>query len=313
MLIVDYLAVTQPEGSGCLADGGLLDLLVDAGFEAVSGVDGLFEVQGDHFRGTARMGVRGFVDTFSVSGLGCEALRRSGGFQELLWRISDAPHRVTRLDVACDLLVPAAPIVASVRRRAERGQIRLTHKPLGEKHRRYIIGPKLYPDASPLPTGTAYLGGKGAEVQAVVYDKRQEQIMRGAVDPGDWCRFELKARGGVGLSLRDVAEPGPVFAHYMRGLMAPFHDLGAVPAWVPGGVGYDLLRPTSQRTPMEILKRRVENSSELAMLIDLAKQCGPYGPDMLAELLATRIRAATRTGSDYPVTAPLLPVSTAEH
>lgn len=118
--------------------------------------------------------------------------------------------------------------------------------------------------------GTVYLGGRSAEVKARVYDKRQERIARGYPDPGPWLRAELTVTGAVGVSLKDVWSPAPVFWHFMastlKGIAACPVD---VPEWVPGGVGFSL-PPRPVLDPVQRLARRLERSTELQDLCSLA-------------------------------------------
>ena len=76
----------------------------------------------------------------------------------------------------------------------------------------------------------------------------------------------------MGISLKDAWEPAPVFWHFMAGVLEGIVTRPSnVPAWVPGGdsVGF-ALPPRSVLDPVQRLERRLEHSSDLPDLCELA-------------------------------------------
>jgi hypothetical protein len=210
------------------------------------------------------------VAVISASGAALAALRSVGAYAGYLRVLSSDVHRLTRLDVALDLLVDAPSVLEALYSRAKSGGVSLTRKAL-DPHRH--VSRWQSPDSAGLDTGTVYLGGKTSEVRSRVYDKRLERIARGLPDPGSWLRAELTVTSAMGISLKDAWEPAPVFWHFMaRALEGIVTRPSDVPAWVPAGdsVGF-VLPPRPVLDPMQRLERRLERSSELRDLCELAR------------------------------------------
>ena len=185
------------------------------------------------------------------------------------------PHRVTRLDVTLDLPFDTPPILTQLYESAKKGDLHLTRKTVDRRNVTLFIEPSLYGGDD---TGTIYLGAKTAEVRLKVYDKRQEVLKHTGNDLGHvQTRYECTVTNKMGPSLRDVAEPAPIFYHYMSPdiLTKPI----AVGAWSSYEGGYDL--PKRSALPYQTLKRRIESSPELARLVKIANECGPSGLDIL--------------------------------
>ena len=92
-------------------------------------------------------------------------------------------------------------------------------------------------------------------------------------DPGSWLRAELTVTSAMGISLKDAWEPAPVFWRFMaqalEGIVTRPSD---VPAWVPAGDSVGFVLPTRPvLDPMQRLERRLERSSELRDLCELAR------------------------------------------
>ena len=152
------------------------------------------------------------VAVISASGAALAALRSVGAYAGYLRVLSSDVHRLTRLDVALDVLVDAPSVLDALYSRAKSGGVSLTRKAL-DPHRH--VSRWQSPDSAGLDTGTVYLGGKTSEVRARVYDKRLERIARGLPDPGSWLRAELTVTSAMGISLKDAWEPAPVFWRFM--------------------------------------------------------------------------------------------------
>lgn len=275
---VDWISVSCP--------AGLSTLLLDELRPVVSAVPGSFSMaNGEGWsippdfaggRGSTRnfgsvqcrVRVGSPVAVFSASGVAVGALRDAGLWSEYLRVLSSEHHRLTRLDVALDLPIPAPEYVQRLYKRASAGAVSLSRKALNPARHVHAF---LSPGITGEDTGTVYLGGRTAEVKARVYDKRHEQLSRGGSDPGPWLRAELTVTSGVCVSMKDAWEPAPVFWHFMaqalEGIASRPPD---VPDWVPGGVGF-VLPPRRVLDSAATLVRRLSRSKELLDLCGLAK------------------------------------------
>lgn len=287
----DFVNFSFPaDGSEDLARD-LVPLISAAGAESLG--DGLWGVGN---RGTVRFGRRHSVRTLGISGDALRALRAAGSFSDLLFSVGLFPHRVTTLHATVDIRSDAVPLLRDVYRRAKAGQLALSRKVVS--YVRHVKGPSLYggPD-----TGTVYLSKRTSDVSATVYDKRQHllQVMAdgGAVpescflpgtrDPGPLTRFELKLGRHVGCSLRDVADPAPVFWHFAGDVLVS-RPPDALP-WAPAGEGY-VLPPRGEREPWDQLKLMLARardceSSELRVLAGLAHESGERAWELVSVLL----------------------------
>lgn len=251
----DWLTVSTPKDTASLT--------LDAIRSLVSGVSGVaaFPDGGWRFEsgGLIRASSRGLVGVISCSGVALVELRAASLFGEYLRAVSSESHRVTRLDAALDLAIPAPVFLDGLYARANRGEVRLSHKPAPAKR---WVGLNAVGEE----TGTVYLGGHTAKVRLAAYDKRQERLDRGLPDPGPWLRVELRGSADLGVSLRDAWDPAPFFWHYCSGVLS---RPSGVPAWVPGGVGFEL-PPKPVLDPADAFEKRLSNSVELRDLVSQA-------------------------------------------
>lgn len=236
--------------------------------------------------GTVKADRRGQVWALGVSGSVCAGLRVARRFASFLSAVGARPHRVTRLDATLDIAEDAAPVVARIAAAGRRGELALTRKRIQPADVETHLGLRF----DGVESGTVYCGPRYADARMVVYDKRHERLRRKLQDVGNLCRYELRLRGGLGISLRDCAEPAPVFWHYASPgfLQAP----SQVEPWVPGAVGFvlDKLEPPS---PFQRMLSLLESSPDVRKLLTLADQTGPYG----LRLLVQRLQAmADRSG-----------------
>lgn len=217
----------------------------------------------------------------SASGGSCDALRSISAFGEYLGLISEHPHTLTRLDACLDLQVPAAPIIQHlVELYPPDSSIYLTRKGVSP-------GYNLQPLAGGGITGTFYAGdlrGK-ARVLGRVYDKQAERAKRGIVTL-PWVRYELVIRKGVGATIRDAENPGPLFWHFAAPslLNAPPGISPWVPfegdTWAPGTTPVD---------PYQKLRRAVDSSVDLERLALMADSLDGDGRRDLLRLIRTRL------------------------
>lgn len=254
----------------------LAPLVFDALRPVVSDVPGVSALSTGHgwafpFGGLIQARTRSSskVTVISASGAALAALRSAGVWVDYLRVLASDVHRLTRLDVALDVLIDAPPLLERLYRRAAAGDLALSRKSLDPARH---LSRYLAPGPTGMDTGTVYLGARTAEVRAVVYDKRKERLVKGFADPGPWLRVELVVTAAMGVSLKDAFAPAPVFWHFLasalEGIVVRPVD---VPAWVPGGesVGFSL-PPRSVVDPVRRLVRRLERSQELRDLCGLA-------------------------------------------
>lgn len=221
----------------------------------------------------------GRIWVLSCSGSVIAGLRFRGLWGAYLSCIAERSHRVTRLDASADLAIDAAPVVDRVAKRGRAGKLSLTRKGIKPQH----VETQLSLRFDGVLTGTVRLGAKNADVRMMVYDKQHERLQKGFPDCGHLVRYELTLRSGTGITLRDAMEPAAVFWHYASPDFLPAPP--DAPVWVGHGSGF-VMDHVSPLLPAERLRRRVQSSAEIASLMSLASEVGPYGlPLLLQELL----------------------------
>jgi hypothetical protein len=271
----DFLGVTVPADEW---DGLRLDIAAELdaiGMSVEVDEERMVLWRSPNARGTVNAKRVGLVWALGCSGAVCASLRLGGRFNAYLAAIGSRRHRVTRIDASVDYAVDAAPIVAAVATAGQNGELSLTRKRIRPSDVETHIGVR----ADGARTGTVYLGAKNADVRMMVYDKQHERMHKwGLPDTGPLTRYELRLRAGTGITLRDAAEPAAVFWNYASPDFLPTPP--GTPAWVSGGTGY-YLEPHIPLLPAQRLKRRVESSRDLAALVGLANQCGPFGVRLL--------------------------------
>lgn len=222
------------------------------------------------------------VMSVGASGTMLAALRFAGAFAAYLSALGSVPHRVTRLDASKDIVTPTAPVIASLVDRASgEDGIRLTRKRVTASDVTRLVSRQ--PDGS--DSGTVYLGGPSAEVRACIYDKRLERMKNGLCDVGPLTRYELRLKSQVGATLRDAYEPERLFWNFMAPDILPRPD--SVGEWIPHAGGFAIDWP-EMPSPLARLQRRVETSDEVAALLRLADDVGPYGFQMLVAAIERR-------------------------
>lgn len=222
------------------------------------------------------------VMAVGASGSMLAALRFAGAFAAYLSALGSVPHRVTRLDASKDVVTPTAPVIASLVERASgEAGIRLTRKRITPSDVTRLVSRQ--PDGS--DSGTVYLGGRAAEVRACIYDKRLERMQNGLCDVGPLTRYELRLKSQVGVTLRDAYEPDRLFWHFMSPDILPVKSSPG--EWSPGPGGFAVDWP-DMPSPLARLHRRVESSDEVAALLRLADEVGPYGFRMLVAAIERR-------------------------
>ena len=225
--------------------------------------------------GTIKAKRYGTVMSLGASGVACAALRFANVFGNYLAAIGATPHTVTRLDASRDVQEDTPPVIdAIVAKSVAPDGLSLTRKRVHPRDVTRLVARR----HDGLDTGTCYVGSRNAEVRAAVYDKREERMTRGLADVGPLTRYELRLKSGVGVTLRDALEPTNVFWHFMSPAILPT-PADVVP-WVSNAIGFQVDWP-SPPLPAERLRRRVQASADVAALLRLADEVGPYGFDFL--------------------------------
>ena len=260
-------------------------LLLDAGFIANASKDygsstytppkphrGMLKI--DHCSRWARI---------SASGGCCEALRVSGHWMDYLSALSTSPHSVTRLDASLDRSEDGAVVIRELRAMYPDGAANLGRKALRVKT-------FLEVRRDGLESGTWYLGHRSrARVTARVYDKALELVTKyGEVIPPT-TRYEITAKSGSGVTLRDAALPNDLFWHVASPALLQAPE--GTNVWQSSD---DLGWASPPRTfdPYALLRRRVDALADLDALSILADDLGPNGRATLLHLLEKRLQAA---------------------
>lgn len=274
-VICDWLDVTYAPDS--TPEQSVLDVLQLAGAECIAtdrsgGAwrvgDGVFKLQYGY----------GF-HRYSASGAVLERLRGAGMLMDYLSALSEAPHSVTRMDAAHDVLTDAAPVIAKLRKRFPR-ECALTRKALRTKT-------ILQTRADGKESGTWYVGHRSkGRVTARVYDKQLEMMERHGTEIPPMVRYELTFKKDIGVTLRDAAEPDRVFWHYASPVL--LRRPQNVPEWSSGwGGGWHYEKP--EIALAGLLKSRIESSAELQAILAIADRadCMEWCSQLLARLVAS--------------------------
>lgn len=276
----DYLDVTYPADSPVWSEVSDVLSRAQASFRNLvpSGIEcRFFEVYG-----VLRVSSGANWLRISASGGVCSHLRDIGLFEAYLHALGSSPHRVTRLDASLDVAVDGSQVIKGLMGRyGPDDPVYLTRKGIRAK-------PLLTPRASDgALTGTFYVGHRSkARVTARVYDKAQERLDNAGLVIPPLTRYEVTLRKDVGVTLRDAFDPTAAFWHFASPalLQAP----PGVPGWSPSEIGWE--SSPVKRDPFEKLASRVNRSSELDQLIELADACGEGGRLDLLRLLRSRLQ-----------------------
>lgn len=255
-------------------------LLLSAGFDpAYTKGEGKLYRTPDK-RGTIKIDVTGRFGRISCSGASCRHLRDLSLWMDYLSILSSCPHTITRLDVALDLAMDGADLVEKMRVRHPTGDVFLGRKSIKSS---VILGVR----ADGRESGTWYAGyGSSAKATAKVYDKAKQVLdLYGEVIPPRG-RVEVTAWKDYGATLRDAALPEAIFWHIASPALISKPE--GVPMWQANTDG-GWQAPRKEITPAEVLERRVEDSAEIARLIDLALTFNG-GASYLESLVRKRIR-----------------------
>lgn len=237
----------------------------------------VYRCEGD---GTAVIEQRSTWAKVSASGRMLWYLRSRGALMEYLSLLADSPHSVSRLDAALDVGVDYPVIRRRLRRRFPSMRVRLNRKAVDVTE---LIESR--PDGA--VTGTYYVGQRGKTRSLVrVYDKAFEAEKKRSEILPPTTRYEVEVGRKFGATLRDAAEPAPLFFHVISPSILPRPD--GVAAWEPGDLGgWSFKRP--ELTHYEALARFIDRSPDLEAMRRMADQLGPYGSESLLALLTRRL------------------------
>lgn len=216
----------------------------------------------------------------SASGGACAHLRYTRSWMDYLSALSSSPHCVTRLDAALDLAVDGADFLASLAGRYPSGEVNLGRKAIR-------ITEFLSTRRDGRKSGTWYAGYKsGAKATARVYDKALELLEKDGQEVSPRSRVEITAWKGYGATLRDASEPASLFWHVASPALLQAPE--GTPVWQPDTeFGWQSAKPDFD--PAALLRRRVENLSELDALALIADELGPMGRSYLMTLIEKRL------------------------
>lgn len=259
----DYLNVTVP--LDCIDSltaqvMPLLDLLA-----ASETSPGLFHLPDK--RGSFKVHRRGKVGIFSASGGFLSALRARGMFHQYLADLASFPHRVSMLHATQDYVVASpAAVIQETRLLGQAGELALTRKRILPTQVKSILAVGVRGSE----TGTVYLGNRAnADVWAKIYDKQEEQLLRGFADPGSLVRVEIAVQSDMGATLRDAADPSSLFFHFGSRSLVQVPD-GVAP-WSPYGEGYVPSAARFVPTPLQRIESILESSADFARVLRIAR------------------------------------------
>ena len=281
----DYLNITVPDTDTHTAEAEVRQVLSAIG--GVSVLSGQWRVHGT---GTYQIKQRQGFSSYSASGQVLSVLREHGLYSTYLSVFGQLPHHVSLMHVAHDVPEDAPPLLDALYQKVVKGRVGLTRKRLDpKKHVQRVVRP----GHDGRSTGTVYLGKRRASVSAKVYDKRQERVEKGYPDPGPLARYELALGRKVGVTLRDAQYPETVFWHYMKEVLSAPQG---VPAWESWAQGYAPQQKVAL-LPAELLRRRIDKSSELEDWARLAAELGEHGGDYLLSLVRRKIKRYAPNGA----------------
>ena len=225
----------------------------------------------------------------SASGSVLAYFRKLSIFSEYLSLLAMAPHKVTRLDAACDYPIDGPVYLRALEARYPDDQVNLQRKALRVSR----VSSARASDG--LQTGSWYAGHRTkARVTCRVYDKQAEALDVRAVTLPPTTRVEFTFRKDHGCTLRDAFMPYSLYHQFASPVL--LEDVSDAPEWVPNGEGWTA-SPQPPVLPYTFFKRRLETSPEFARLVELATEMGPGGHDLLIGTFASAVRGSRSLGS----------------
>ena len=245
--------------------------------------------------GTIHITIKPAFHRVSLSGGALAYFRKQGALDEMLFVLSEVPHKVTRLDAALDLPIDGPIFLRKLESAYPKDTMNFSRKAL-KVTRMYSAR-----ETDGQQTGTWYAGHRSsARVTARVYDKIQELVdKRGLYRPSLEERFprgltrvELTFRKDFGCTLRDISMPASLFYEYSEPVLV--NRPQGVSPWSPTDmVGWAGVAPDRSLT-LSRFRYKLEQSPELTRIAQLAAQFGPNGTDVVIRAFRTHIEHALR-------------------
>jgi len=280
----DHLTVTQRPDDTSL--DAIQDLLLSCGaiVEPYTSKETGYRLSSKGGSGVVKVTSRAAYVSISASGQALAHLRAHRIFGEYLNRLSESPHKVTRLDATVDVMRDAPDALDELRASHPTGKINLSRKAIDTK-----LMLSIREDGR--ETGTFYAGhrsGTSARVTARVYDKQLERLERAQVETCPMTRYEITFGRDYGCTLADAANPKRLFYSHSDPLLSPPSE--AVEPWVAHGSIF-AYQPEKKvkRLPANALADLVQKSNDLETMLMLADASGKQGRKYLCRLLADRV------------------------
>lgn len=237
------------------------------------------------YSGTVKLDVNSKFHCLFISGSSLKFFRDCGFLISVLDLISEVPHTITRIDVACDYKIDAPVALRALELSYPLDKINLSRKTL-KITRLYSAR-----DDGQL-TGTWYAGhGQKSNISARIYDKTNELFeKKGLITSTQITRVELTASKRLGATLKDVYSPEPLY--YYLGAPHFFAKPASVPDWVSAGEFCSWVSTTKfESTPIELIKKKIEFSPDLIRIAELCSPLGEEGVRMTLRHIENHLRS----------------------
>lgn len=224
----------------------------------------------------------------SLSGSALHYARECGCMRDVLGLLSEAPHKVSRLDAALDIDRDFPEVRRELWERYPTGRLRLGRKEIP-------VTEILVTRDDGERTGTYYAGKRGkVRCLARIYDKQYEAWERRSEALPPTTRYELEFNRHFGATLRDAERPSAIFYHQASPSLLPKPE--GVEVWKSQPIEpWKYIRP--EKGLYSRLVGLVENSPEVQTMIEIADQLGPHGRSVLSDLLKARVSPDGATSS----------------
>lgn len=233
--------------------------------------------------GTMKVEKRSTWSRVSASGSVLSLFRALSIFDNYLSLLGSHPHRVTRLDAACDFSGDFADLLPKLRRKFSHQKVKLTQKSLPVT---YLTSRR---ESDNRETGTFYAGRhRKARVSARVYDKSQQMSDVHGIDIPPTIRYELTVRSEAGASLRDASEPDSIFWHFMSPSLLKIPPKLSPDPWEPDR-SFNWESVPLDSDPAATLVSSVNHSAWLDHMASVADKLGPNGRRFLLREISKRI------------------------
>ena len=222
----------------------------------------------------------------SCSGGILKFLRDNNLLSNYLDIISEVPHSVTRLDVACDYSIDAPIVLRALENAYPNDKCKLSRK--------HCKVTRMYSsrESDGQLSGTWYAGHKqDVVISARIYDKSLELLNKKFLATNEpITRLELTASKSVGCTLRDAVICDPLF--YKLASPAFVSVPPGIPDWEPFGDYCNWVSdPSVPALPIEIIRKKFEFSPDISRIVDLVAPLGEEGISMALRMFEKRLRS----------------------